>query len=66
MEKQIKQLISEFLVHLGIDFTEVEIETNEEHNYRVNVISDEPSLLIGHHGENLQAMQKILKIMCQK
>jgi len=60
MEKQIKKLVSEFLVQLGIDFTDVEVEERGDKNYRVNVISDEPNLLIGHHGENLQAMQKIL------
>ena len=62
MEKKIKKFISEFLVHLGIDFTDVEIEVIEGSFYRVNIVSDEPSLLIGHHGENLQAMQKILKV----
>jgi len=60
MEKQIKKLVSEFLVQLGIDFTDVLVEEKGEKEYRVNVISDEPNLLIGHHGENLQAMQKIL------
>lgn len=62
MEKKIKNIISQFLVHLGIDFTDVEVELMEDALYRVNVISDEPSLMIGHHGENLQAIQKILKV----
>lgn len=65
MEKQLKPLVSEFLVHLGIDFTDLEFEALSEPNeFRINVISDEPSLLIGHHGENLQAMQKVLKVLC--
>lgn len=63
MEKKIRKLISEFLVHLGIDFTEVQVEQLDETNYRVNVISEEPSLLIGHHGDNRHAMQKIIKVM---
>ncbi len=63
MEKKVRKLISEFLVHLGIDFTDIESEpTDEKNHFRVNIVSDEPSLLIGHHGENLQAMQKILKV----
>jgi spoIIIJ-associated protein len=65
-EKQIKKLVSDFLVQLGIDFTDVEVEEHEENNYRVNVVSEEPSLMIGHHGENLLAMQKILTAMCHK
>jgi spoIIIJ-associated protein len=66
MEKQIKKLVCDFLVQLGIDFTDVEVEEREENNYRVNVVSEEPSLMIGHHGENLLAMQKILTAMSHK
>src|SRR3989338_4660325 len=66
MEKQIKKLVSEFLVKLGIDFTDIEVEESEPKNYRVNSVSEEPSLLIGHHGENLLAMQKILTVIFHK
>lgn len=66
MEKQIKAIASQFLVHLGIDFTEVEVHKIDDHNFRLNVVSDSPNLLIGHHGENLLAMQKILKVMFHK
>lgn len=66
MEKQIKLIVPQFLVHLGIDFTDIEVFKVDDKNYRVNVVSDEPSLLIGHHGENLQAMQKVLKIIFHK
>jgi spoIIIJ-associated protein len=63
MEKKIKLIVSEFLVHLGIDFTDVEVTKKDDNQFYVNVTSEQPSLLIGHHGENLQAMQKILKII---
>lgn len=66
MDRQIKQLVSEFLVHLGIDFTDVEIEKIGDHDIKVNIVSEDPSLLIGHHGENLTAMQKILKVIFHK
>ncbi len=66
MEKQIKKLVCDFLVQLGIDFTDVEVEDNGENNYRVNLVSEEPSLMIGHHGENLLAMQKIITAMSHK
>ena len=65
MEKQIKLFVSEFLVYLGIDFTDIEV-TKEGETLRINVVSDAPSLLIGHHGENLLAMQKILKVVLHK
>ena len=63
MERQIKLLISEFLVHLGIDFSELEYEQTEDKVHRINVVSEDPSLLIGHHGENLSAMQKVITVM---
>jgi spoIIIJ-associated protein len=66
MKKEIKQFVSEFLVHLGIDFTDLEVETLSATKVRVNVVSDEPSLLIGHHGENLIAMQKLIKVVVHK
>lgn len=66
MEKKIKKIVSEFLVKLGIDFTDLEVEKIDKENYRINVISEEPSLLIGHHGENLLAMQKILTVIFHK
>lgn len=66
MEKQIKKIVSEFLVKLSIDFTDLEVEEVDEKNYRINVVSEEPSLLIGHHGENLIAMQKVLTVMFHK
>ena len=66
MEKQIKKIVSEFLVQLGIDFTDIEVEDLGEKNYRVNAVSEEPSLMIGHHGENLLSMQKILAVIFHK
>ena len=66
MEKQIKKLVSEFLVHLSIDFGDIIIEQLDENNFHVNVVSDNPSLLIGAHGDNLHAMQKVLKVMTHK
>lgn len=66
METRIKKLVSEFLVLLGLDFTDVEVEKSEDDSFRVNITSDDPSLLIGYHGENLQSMQKILKVVIFK
>lgn len=62
MEKEINQIVSQFLAHLGLDFTDVSVQKQEEQFY-INVTSDSPNLLIGHHGENLNAMQKVLKVI---
>ncbi|MBU0981636.1 KH domain-containing protein [Patescibacteria group bacterium] len=66
METRIKKIVSEFLVYLGLDFADVEVEKAGDKTFRVNITSDDPSLLIGYHGENLQAMQKILKVVIFK
>ena len=66
METRIKKIVSEFLVHLGLDFTDVEVEKTDDKSFRVNITSDDPSLLIGYHGDHLQSMQKILKIVIYK
>lgn len=66
METRIKKIISEFLVHLGLDFMDVDVEKTDDKTFRVNITSDDPSLLIGYHGENLLSMQKILKIVIFK
>lgn len=66
MEKTIKKIVSEFLVKLGIDFTDLDVEEIDSTNFRINVMSEEPSLMIGHHGENLLAMQKILTVIFHK
>ncbi len=66
MDKQIKKLVSEFLVHLGIDYADLDVEKRDKKDYRVNVVSEDPSLLIGHHGENLLAMLKVLTVVFHK
>lgn len=67
LEKTIKEKIILLLEHLGVDFDKVEVSYNEEKEiYRVNIESDEPSLLIGHHGETIGAIQHLLKVLLWK
>lgn len=60
-ESQIRQVITDFLIHLGLDFESIECEKIDEYNYRVNIIAESASFLIGSRGEHLQSMQKITK-----
>ena len=60
-ESQIRQIISDFLVHLGLDFSDIECEKLTDTEYRVNVTTDSASFLIGSRGDHLNAMQKVLK-----
>lgn len=66
MDKQIRKLISEFLVHLGLDFTDVEVEMLRENEYHCNVVSESPNLMIGRHGDHLKALQKVITVVLHK
>ena len=62
----IKENITQLLDKLGMEYSAIEIsEGDEEKNhYSINIQSDNPSHLIGHHGDNIQALQHVLKVLC--
>lgn len=66
METIIQQTLEEILQKLNTPFRKVRIEKRDEKTFRVNIESEEPSLLIGHHGENIQALQTLLRIIVLK
>ncbi|HRY91274.1 MAG TPA: R3H domain-containing nucleic acid-binding protein [Candidatus Gracilibacteria bacterium] len=61
METLIQELLEELLHRINSPFRKIRIEEIEKDSFRVNIESEEPSLLIGHHGENIYALQNILK-----
>ena len=65
MEKTIKKILEELLVKLEADFNKVSMK-EEEGIYKINIESDNPSLLIGHHGETIYALQNLLKTLAWK
>ena len=62
METILQETVEEILNRLNSPFRKVKIDKKDD-TYRINIESEEPSLLIGHHGENIFAMQNLLKIM---
>jgi len=66
METLIREILEEILNHLSTPFRKIRIEKRDEKTYRVNIESEEPSLLIGHHGENIGALQNVLKTIFWK
>lgn len=62
METLLRTTIEEILNRLSTPFRKIKIDQRDD-TYRINIESEEPSLLIGHHGENIFAMQNLLKIM---
>ena len=65
MEKVIKKTLEEMLLKMEADFNDVSIKVEDE-IYRVNIGSDNPSVLIGHHGETIYALQNLLKTLVWK
>lgn len=66
MDTLIQETLEELLNRLSTPFRRVRIEKRDETTYRVNIESEEPSLLIGHHGENIYALQNILRTIIFK
>jgi predicted RNA-binding protein Jag len=58
----IERLLTGLLTHLQLPFTNIAI-TEVEDLTRVEISSDVPSKLIGHHGDTLNSIQHVLKSM---
>lgn len=66
IEDLIKETLEQLLIKLGTDYNKITIEEEEKDSYLVNIESENPSLLIGYHGDNIQALQHILKVLLWK
>ncbi len=64
MELDIKDIIHELLTVMAIPYSSITVELQEDGTtYRINIQSEDSSLLIGKHGENMQALQTIAKLI---
>lgn len=61
MDTIIRETLEELLQKLSTPFRKIRIEKKDDNTFRANIESEEPSLLIGHHGENIYALQNILR-----
>lgn len=61
IETLLQELLEDLLNRLATPFRRIRIEAKDDNNYRLNIESEEPSLLIGRHGENIAALQNIVK-----
>lgn len=68
LHDQIQETLASILQHLGVTFKKFKIEELEtvfngsKHPvYRIDIDTDDASLLIGYHGETIYALQQILK-----
>lgn len=58
-EKSVLEFVSELLSKMGFD-AKLEISEREEDKLSIAVITEEPELLIGRHGQTLDALQVII------
>ncbi len=63
MENRIHQTLEKILSIMGVSINKIRVETPEANSYRINIETSHPNLMIGHHGENIGAVQHLLKLI---
>lgn len=64
MENDIQDVVVDMLQAMQIPVSNIEVNLEEDgKTYRANLESEDSSLLIGKHGENMQALQSIAKLI---
>lgn len=66
LEDSLKEIIEEILKRLEVEYSKITITEDEKDSYFINIESDSPSLLIGYHGDNIHALQHLLKTLAWK
>lgn len=62
----LKETLEGILIKLQVPFDSIDIQEDENNLFRVNIESEDPSILIGFHGENIHALQHLLKVITWK
>lgn len=66
IEKTLKEALEGILINLEVPYDEVGIEKEKQNDvnlYKINIETEDPSVLIGFHGETIHAMQHLLKVI---
>lgn len=66
IEEVLTETLQEILDKLGVQYSKIDITEEDKDVYSLNIQTDNPSLLIGYHGDNIQALQHILKVLAWK
>ncbi len=66
LEEVLQETIKELLDKLAIDYSDIEITEEDKDSFNINIKSENPSILIGHHGNNIFALQHLLKVLAWK
>jgi spoIIIJ-associated protein len=65
LKEKLKELTEELLLKTGFEAS-IEVGTGQQECLMINIQSEEAGLLIGQGGENLSALQHILRIIANK
>jgi spoIIIJ-associated protein len=60
----IKETLEQLLIKLETEYSEIIVEEGDDKTFKVEIKSDEASILIGHHGETISSLQHLLKVLC--
>jgi len=63
MEDTIHEIIENLVGKMGGTINKFRIEKDPDGGYNVNLETSDPNLMIGHHGENIGALQHIAKLI---
>lgn len=63
MEDTIHEIIENLIGKMGCTINKFRFEKDPEGGYNVNLETSDPNLMIGHHGENIGALQHIAKLI---
>ncbi len=63
LEDSLHSTLKELLDKIGLDYSKIDIAEEEKGSFAINIQSENPSLLIGYRGDNIQAIQHLLKVI---
>lgn len=63
LEQLIKETLEQMLIRIGTEFKEISVEKEDDKTYAVDIKSEEASTLIGRHGETIQSLQHLVKVI---
>jgi spoIIIJ-associated protein len=66
IETILTKQLEELLNRLEVPYDSVNVKKDTDENppmYRINIETEDPSVLIGFHGENIHALQHLLKVL---
>lgn len=66
MEEILRETLEQLLNLMHIKFNKVDVEERRDHDYRINIDTDQANHLIGAHGNTLLSLQHLLKILIRK